>query len=119
MARAIHGVSNFGDAACDAGGGFTVNYHHGFETMIFVVRQTRFNIGRHCATAPVAVEVFHLDTEIFSYLAPEPREVAGLEHQYAVARRECVDESRFPSAGPGARVNYNVTFRLKDRAQGF
>src|ERR1700677_1945127 len=87
--------------------------------MIFVGSQTRFYIGRDSAVSPVAGQVFDLDTKIFGYLAPELRKVACLKHQHAIAGRKRVDDSRFPRARAGTRVDHHRTARLKDRAQAF
>ena len=43
--------------------------------------------------------------EPLGHLLPQRREVAGLGHQHAIARRQRVDERRFPRAGARGRVD--------------
>ena len=54
------------------------------------------------AAAPVAGHEVDDEAELLRHRAPERREVAGLEHQHAVARRQRVDERGFPRAGARA-----------------
>ena len=53
--------------------------------------------------APVAGNEVDDEAEPLGHLAPQRREVAGLEHQHAIAGRQRVDERRFPRAGAGRR----------------
>src|SRR5258708_3636510 len=62
----------------------------------------RLRIG---ATAPVTRDEFDLQAEARGELLPQRREVAGLRHQHALARRERVYERRFPGAGARSRVD--------------
>ena len=57
------------------------------------------------AGAPVAVDEFGLEPELFRHGLPLRGELAGLDHQHAVAGRQRVDESGFPRAGAGRGVD--------------
>src|SRR5258708_28142410 len=62
----------------------------------------RLRIG---ATAAVAGDASAPQAEARGELLPQRREVAGLRHQHALARRERAYERRFPGAGARSRVD--------------
>jgi hypothetical protein len=68
------------------------------------------------AGPPVSLDDVRLETEGFGHLAPQRREPTGLEHQQPVAGRQRVDESGFPSAGSGGRINHDRIGRLENRS---
>ena len=65
---------------------------------------------------PVARQQLDFSPSRFAILLPERRELAGLEHQHAVARRQRVDERRFPGAGARRGIDHDRLRRLEDRA---
>ena len=57
------------------------------------------------AMAPIAGQEFDGEAQPLGELVPQRREVTGLGHQHAVARRQRVDERRLPRAGSRRRID--------------
>ncbi len=88
--------------------------HHRFDRVVLVGGKARLDDGRVDAVAPVALDEFDLEPEVGRDAAPQRREVAGLEHQHPVARRQRVGERGFPRAGARRRVDHDVAVGLED-----
>ena len=77
--------------------------------LISFVRVLRRLASIGCGSAPCASrlvdELQALEAEALGHLLPQRGELAGLEHQHAVAGRQRVDERRFPGAGAGSGVD--------------
>ncbi len=67
------------------------------------------------AVAPVARQQLDLEPEAPRHLVPQAREMAGLGHQHAVARRERVDQRRLPRPGARGRIDHDRPCGLEDR----
>ena len=57
--------------------------------------------------APVAGQELDLEPELRRHLLPQRREVAGLDHQHAVAGRQRVDQRRLPRAGARRGIDHD------------
>jgi hypothetical protein len=64
--------------------------------------------------APVARHEVDLNAPARRHLPPQRREVAGLDHQHLVTRRQRIDDRRFPSARPRRGKNDDRSGRLED-----
>src|SRR6266699_2253228 len=106
MMRLIHGTAKIRDAARHPGGSLVVHDKHSFNAVIAVRSKPCFQFRGRSSLAPVPWNVVDLDAELFRNQAPELREMSCLEQQYAIARRQCVDNSRFPGPRPRCRINY-------------
>ncbi len=69
------------------------------------------------AAAPVAGHEVDHQAELLGHRPPQRREMARLEHQHAIARRQRVDERGFPGAGARRRVDHDRPRGLEDRLQ--
>ncbi len=92
-------VADLGHSGYRAGGGLVVHDAHCLDRVRAVLRQTRLDRCRIGAVPPVAGEELHLEPEPVGQAPPERGELAGLVHQHAIARRQRVDQRRFPRAG--------------------
>src|SRR5215813_2238925 len=92
---------------------------HCLDGMCFVLRQPRFRLGGCCAATPVSGNIIHLYSHAPDNVAPQIGEVSGLKHQHAIARRKSVDDSGFPGACSGSRIDHNRAAGLKNRAESF
>ncbi len=101
MAGAIDGLAQAGDAAGNAGRGLVVHHHHRLDAMIAVGGELGFERGGIDAMAPVARHEIDLEPVPLGHHLPQIGEMPGLERQHAVARRQRVENGRFPR--PGAR----------------
>ena len=79
-------------------------------------RKLRLDLGRVGAVPPVAGKEVDGQRQPLGELVPQRGEVAGLGHQHAIARRQRVDERRFPRAGARRRVDDDVAARSGTRA---
>ncbi|MNR09536.1 hypothetical protein D3C85_1257410 [compost metagenome] len=84
--------------------------------MAAVLGQPGADGGGIHAVAPVAHQEFGIQAELVGHLLPQRGEVAGLEHQHAVARGERIDQRRFPRARSGCRIDHNRLGGLEDLA---
>src|SRR5229473_1477082 len=64
--------------------------------------------------SPVAGYVLDRDAQSLRELLPEGGEMPGLEGEHAIARRERVDERRFPGAGAGGAIDRDRRLRAED-----
>ncbi len=116
MMRGIHGAAKLGDAAGHSGGRLIVDDHHGFNTVVFVISETRRQFIGRSALAPVAGNIINLESEFFRDLAPEIRKMSCFKQEHAIARGQSINEGRFPSAGPRSWIHDNGTGGLEDFA---
>ena len=54
MARTVDGFAHFGDMRGGGGGGFVVYHAHGFDAVLLVFIQARFNRGGIHTVTPIA-----------------------------------------------------------------
>ncbi|MNV16719.1 hypothetical protein D3C71_1074880 [compost metagenome] len=108
--RGAHG----GDVAGDAGGRFVMHDTHRLDAVLRVFGQARTDHGGVNGMAPVAFHVIHLQPQAPCQLLPQAGEVAGFHHQHAVARRQRIDQRRFPRARARRRKNHHGRLRLED-----
>ena len=64
--------------------------------------------------APVARNEIDLNAPARRHLLPQRGEVAGLDHQHLVARRQRIDDRRFPGAGARRRKDDDRPGGLED-----
>ena len=117
MARFVDRAPDRGDAAGDAGRRLVVDDGDGLDRARLVLVQLLSDGGRVDAVAPVARNEVDLQTKPRGHVAPQRGEVAGLEHQHRVARRQRVHERRFPGAGAGRGIDHDGTGGLKNALQ--
>ena len=65
------------------------------------------------AVPPVAGHELDLEPEPRRHLPPQRREMAGLEHEHMVARRQRVDQRRLPRPGARRRVDHDGAVGLE------
>ena len=119
MAGAIDRLANVGDWRQASGRGLVVQYAHRLDLVRFVFAQLGFD-GRGISTdAPIGRDELGLEAELHRHVLPQGGELAGLDHQHAVARRQGVDECRFPRAGAGRGVDDDRIRRLENRLDAF
>jgi len=73
-----------------------VDHHNCLECMLRVGTQSRFYFRGISSSTPGAWHYSTLIAKFLRELAPELREVAGLEHQYTIAGRKRVYYGGFP-----------------------
>ncbi len=119
MARGIDRLSDRTDAAGHAGGSFVVHDAHRLDLVLAVLFQLRLDRRRIDAAAPVGGNEIDREAEFGRHLVPQGSEVAGLEHQHAIAGGERIDERRFPGAGARGRIDHHGRLGLEHRLQPF
>jgi hypothetical protein len=67
------------------------------------------------ADAPVGRDEFRPQPEFLRHGLPQRGELAGLDHQHAIAGRERVHESRFPRTGAGRGIDDHRVGGLENR----
>ena len=105
MAGRIDGLADRLDRRQAAGRGLVVQHADRLDVVRFVLAQMVLDLGRVGAGAPVAGDELGLKPELFRHGLPLRRELAGLDHQHAVAGRQRIDQRRFPGAGAGRGVD--------------
>ena len=117
MPCAIDRRTDFADAAGDAGRRLVMNTEHRLDLVRPIFGQARLDFGRIDAAAPIPGNEIDDQPELHRDALPQRRELAGLEHQDAVAGRQCVDERGFPCPGPRRRIDDHVRPGLEDVLQ--
>ena len=116
MVGAIDRVTDSRHVADDTGRRLVVDDADGLDRMRAIVGEPRVHGIRVGAMTPVAGNEFRLQAEPLGEPLPKEREVTGLRHQHTVARRQRVDERRFPCAGSGSRVDDDRLACIEDRS---
>src|SRR6266404_9120799 len=116
MMRGIHGAAKLGDAAGHSGGRLIVDDHHGFNTVVFVISETRCQFIGRSPLAPVAGKIINLESEFFRDLAPEIRKMSCLEQEHSIARGKSIYKRSFPRARARSWIHDNGTSGLEDLA---
>ena len=88
--------------------------HHGLEGVTLVGGEPRLDSRGIDAATPVAGHVLDRDAQSLRELLPERRKMPGLEGEHAIARRERVDERRFPGARAGSAIDRDRRLRAED-----
>ena len=115
MAGAVDRLADLGDRREAAGRGLIVQHAHRFDLMRLVVLELGLDHRRLGADAPVGRDELRLQSKVFRHPLPQRRELAGLDHEHAIAGRERVDQRRFPGAGAGRGVNDDRVGGLENR----
>jgi len=89
-----------------------VDDHHRADRVVGA-QSVRHGVGIG-AVAPVTGHPLDVEAEALRHVAPERREVAGLERQHPVAGRERVDQRGLPGAGARRRVDDHGARRAQD-----
>jgi hypothetical protein len=75
------------------------------------------NSGRVGAAAPVARQDVDVQPEPPRESRPAQAELAGLEHEHAIAGTECVDQRRLPRAAARGWIDHDAAFRTEHPLQ--
>ena len=105
MAGGVDRLADRLDRRQAAGRGLVVQHAHRLDLVRLVLAQMLLDLGRVGAGAPIAGDEFGLQPELLRHDLPQRRELAGLDHQHAIAGRQRVDQRRFPRAGAGRGVD--------------
>ena len=97
-----------------AGRGLVVDGEHRLDLVFLVGGQALGDLRDVGTLALVGRDQLDLDVEMVSHLGPALGEVAGLDHQYGLARREQVGQRRFPGAVAGRGIHEEVLVGLQD-----
>ena len=97
MARVIDRGADFGNAACHPGRGFVVDDADRLDLVRAVGRELFFDLRRIDAVPPIAGHKVDFEPEPPGHRPPQAREMAGLEHQHPVARRQRVRQAPPPT----------------------
>src|SRR5580700_2951261 len=98
-----------------SGRGLVVQHANRLDLVGLVLAQVLFDRGSVGAGAPIALDELGLEPELFRHDLPKRRELAGLDHQHAVAGRQRIDQSGFPRAGAGRGVDDDRIGGLENR----
>ena len=96
-----------------------MQHAHRLDLVGLVLAQMRLDRRRVGAGAPVGRDEFRLEAELLRHVLPQRGELAGLDHQHAVAGRERVDQRRFPGAGAGRGIDDDRIGGLEDGLDAF
>jgi len=96
-------IGSIGEQA--AGRGLVVQHADRLDLVRLVLLQVLLDDGGVGAGAPVAGNELGLEAELLRHGLPLRRELAGLDHQHAVAGRQRIDQRRFPGAGAGRGID--------------
>ena len=114
MAGGVDRLADFADRRQAAGRGFAVQDAHRLDLVRLVLAQMLFDQLGIGADAPVGLDEFGLQAEPLGHHLPERRELAGLDHEHAIARRQRVGQRCFPGAGAGRGVDDHRLRGLED-----
>ena len=117
--RAVDRLADLGDRRQAAGRGLVVQHAHRLDLVGLVLAQLGLDRGGIGAGAPVGRDELRLEPELGRHVLPQAGELAGLDHQHAVAGRERVDEGGFPRAGAGRGVDDDRIGGLEDGLHAF
>ena len=119
MTGGIDRLADFGDRGQRAGRGLVMQDADRLDLLGLVVAQPGFDRFWVGAVAPVAGDEFGLEADAISHFLPQRRELAGLDHQHLVARRQRVDERGFPGAGSGRGIDDDRVRGLENGLDAF
>ena len=119
MAGGVDRLADFGDRRQAAGRGLVVQDADRLDLVRLVLAQVLLDHLRVGADAPVGLDEFRLEADLLGHHLPERGELAGLDHQHAVAGRQRVDQRRFPRAGAGRGVDDDRVGGLEDGLDAF
>ena len=111
--------SHVGHAAGHARRRFVVDDRHGFDGPVPIFGELRQDDAGVNAVTPVAGYEIHLETQPHRHVPPQRGEVAGLEHQDLVARRQGIHQRGFPRPGSRRRINHDRARRLEHPLKPF
>ena len=114
MPGAIRGISDLGDPARDTGRSLVMDDGHRLDAVLRVLFQPGTDGLRVCPMTPITGQEVHFETQPLSHAAPECGELAGLEHEHAVSRRQRVDQSCLPGSRSRSGKNQNLLLGLED-----
>ena len=111
MSGAVQGAANRADVGDDPGGSLVVQHQDSLDPAIFIRAQTFFDLfGGH--RGPIGnFNPLYFDSVGARGVTEARAEVAVDAAQHPVARRERIDEARFPGARAGARIQNNFATR--------
>jgi hypothetical protein len=105
MVGPVDRLAYLADPRGDTGRGLVVHHRDRLDLVVRVLGELGLDGLGLDAPAPVAGHEIDLQAQTDGHLAPQGGEVAGLEHHHPVARRQGVDQGRFPSAGARGRID--------------
>ncbi len=114
MLGAVERAAHRDDVAGDAGRGLRVHQHHRLDGMRPVRGEAGLGLFRVDRMAPIAGDELDDEAEALSQHAPQRGELAGLEGEHAVTRRERVHQGGFPGAGARGGEDRDRARRAED-----
>ena len=119
MAGAIDRLADVGDRRQASGRGLVVQHAHRLDLVGFVFAQLGLDGGGIGTDAPIGRDELGLEAELHRHVLPQGGELAGLDHQHAVACRQGVDECGFPRPGARRGVDDDRVCGLENRLDAF
>ena len=119
MAGAVDRLADFADRGQAAGRGLVMEHAHRLDLVGLVFPQLRLDDRGVGTGAPVGRNEFRLEPELDRHVLPQGGELAGLDHQHAVAGRQGVDQGGFPGAGAGRGIDDDRVRGLEDGLDAF
>jgi hypothetical protein len=114
MLRKVDRAAHELDPARHACRRLVVNDEDGLDAPLAIIAEPFRNEVGIDAMSPVSRHEVDVETEARGHRAPQRREMAGLEHEHAIARRQRVDEGRLPRPGARGRIDEHMATRLED-----
>ena len=96
MAGGVDRLADLRDRRQRAGRGLVVQDADRLDLLVLVFAELGFDRLRIDALAPVGGDELRLEAEPLGHLLPQRGELAGLDHQHAVAGRQRVDQRALP-----------------------
>src|SRR4030095_6197260 len=91
-----------------------LNARAALESPLAIVAQPFRNEVGIDAMSPVSGHEVDVEPEARRHRTPQRREMAGLEHEHAIARRQRVDEGGLPCPGARGGVDKHMAARLEN-----
>ncbi len=117
MTRAVDRTAHGSDVAGDAGRRLALQDQHRLDGVILVGRELGLELRRIGRMTPVAGNQIDIDAVALRQVAPQRRELSGLEGEHLVAGRQRVEDRRLPGAGAGRRKDRNRTGAFENALQ--
>ena len=98
MVRGVHRLADLVDPGARARRGLVVHDAHGLDLVRLVLLEPRLDRVGIGADAPVGRQHLGLQAEPLGHVPPQHGELARLDDEHVVARRQRIDEAGFPRA---------------------
>ena len=114
MPGSINRLADFSGMRDAARRGFVVQHRDRLDLAVFILAQLRLDCFWVRAHPPIGFNEDRIEAELRSHVLPECSELAGLEHEHAVAGRKRIHERSFPRTSPGRRIDDDRVLRLEN-----